>query len=87
MQALFERMKVPSEMMELYIEQSLTLSIECLATLNENNSDELNHLVKLGFNHLTAYTMIKVSKKIQGSFEKTTCTIICLPKMKELLIF
>ena len=66
MQELFERMKVPSEMVELYIEQSLTLSIDFLATLNENNSDELNHLVKLGFNHITAYKMIKVSKKIKG---------------------
>ena len=67
MQVLFERIKIPSELVESYIEQSVGLSIDFLATLNENNLTEQEIMVKLGFSHIAAYRMIVVSKQIKGN--------------------
>ena len=66
MQAFFERIKIPPELLDSYIEQSVGLSIDLLATLNENNLSEQENLVKMGFSHVAAYRMIVVSKQIKG---------------------
>ena len=66
MQALFDRIGVPSLMMDVYMEQSQTLSIEFLARMDENNAVEKKDLIDLGFNSLTARIMIIVSKEIKG---------------------
>ena len=66
MQALFERMGVPSTMMDVYMMQSKKLSTEFLAKLNEDSTGDKKELVKLGFNSITAHRMIVESKKLKG---------------------
>ena len=66
MQALFERIGVPATMIDLYVKQSKTLSIEFLAQMDEYNTIEKNELALLGFNIITVRRMIIECKKIKG---------------------
>ena len=66
MQALFERIGVPAKMMDLYMEQSKTLSIAFLAQMDDKNAAEKNDLALLGFNNVDISRMIVESKKIKG---------------------
>ena len=66
MQALFERIGVPAKMMDLYMEQSKTLSIAFLAQMDDKNAAEKNYLALLGFNNVDISRMIVESKKIKG---------------------